>query len=90
MYKILKKIKYILKYCSFKRELDNLQDLFLVTPALEKKDTKKIIRKAILKNSLLFGIISTLKKKDYQKDNLVRYFMGEYDYTKGLDYEYRI
>jgi hypothetical protein len=69
--KIIKKFKYYL----YNLKLDELQDLLIISPSLNKRKRKLVILKTIRSGNLLGEILNTLNKNEYDNTRLVKFYI---------------
>jgi len=80
--KIKKYLKFYFRYFKYQRQLNNLQDLLIVSPFLDKDVEKRILKFSSLRNDLFKTILKNLTEDDYDELDLVAYLVYGKRYFK--------
>jgi hypothetical protein len=80
--KIKKYLKFYFRYFKYRRQLNNLQDLLIVSPFLDKDVEKRILKFSAIKNDLFGTILKNLTIEDYNSLDLVSYMVHGKRYFK--------
>jgi len=80
--KIKKYLKFYFRYFNYGLQLNNLQDLLIVSPFLDNDIRKRILKFGAIRNDLFRTILKNLTKDDYNGPDLVGYLVYGKRYFK--------